>query len=319
MDKKQTVAAKFQLQEGEDITVFSKELAMYLHDGIPRLTGVPYFEHLREVSEGIKGIIKPSEYSDTVQAAGWLHDGPEDINFFDVFNPFDPPKREDMNPDMIYLNDLVRLAHENGRWLCYIVDRMTNRGEIYFEYMEKKFSFSKGGILEDLDILSAILKLVDRQSNTRKDEVLDMEKEVNEYMELKNAGVEELRVFYSKYKVIDSFREKGSFAYNFSFFVSALEKRFREKVMANALDNLTHYIPKAETKLLVPNFENGHKLFHYDKLRQMLKETFMESLEILKPSIPNFIHVMRKSGYNRGNEGVPGYVSLRKEIRGELK
>lgn len=318
MDKRQIVIDNFQLQEGQNLAAFSKELAMFLHDGIKRLTGVPYFEHLREVSETTKEIIIPSEYSRPVEGAGWLHDSAEDIDFFEVYNAFDPPKIEERDPDKVYLNELVRAAHEKGEWLCYLVDRMTNRGEIYFEYMEKKFTFSKGGVIEDLDILSAILKLVDRKSNTKKDEILEMDQTIQKYMELKNADDEELKKFYSRYKVSDAFRKKGSFEYNVGFFVAALNERFREKVMANALDNLSHYIPKAETKLLVPYFRNRHELFHYDKLRQLLKEAFMESLEILQPSIPNFIQIMRKSGYNRGNEGVPGYVSLRKEIRGEL-
>lgn len=299
-----------QIEKGESVEGYASNLAYSLFKGITRDTGLPYtHDHLARLALLISDLALPSKYNDALIAAAWLHDSAEDIENIDVFDPFgkEPEKKE----GIVYLNYLLENAGETGKYICFIVNLMTHRkNALYQDYVYNIFTFPDKPILKDLHILTGLLKMADIRLNTNPDEKKNVNSCVEDYIALINADEKALEAFYSKTKVIDAFRKKGSMAFDAGLFVETLMEGFRQKQRAIATDNICQYLPLAEHRLLVEvGKENG--LFDWQKLRNMLKSTYVDSLRCY----PGSLYDVKRMGMNRKAPKVAGYVPLLKEIR----
>ena len=99
-------------------------------------------------------------------------------------------------------------------------------------------------------------------------------------------------------------------------FVETLLSAFRSKQQATALDNLTQYLPLAEERLLF-EIKEQNGLFHWRKLRRVVKETYLDSLRALEGTGID-IYTVRRMGMNRAVSECEGYTWILKEIRNEL-
>ncbi len=254
-----------------DLVGYSRDLAVNLHKDAKRDSGAPYADHLRAVAGFAEGFLRPSRFKPAGISTSWLHDAPEDTPGIRVFNPFRPPV--DAENNAVYLNSLLKEAGDEGAWMCYMIDRLTRRGENYFDYMMRKFSISRDRAKRILDRISLAIKIADRTSNSIPDEEIDPNKKIS-----------------------------------------------------NALDNLTLYLPKGERYVLAGigsvnrHFEESKALndpyFNYGKLRQLFGQCYRQSLQILDGLMPlsqaegPWVKIIKRTGYNRGNQTIPGYVPV---------
>lgn len=313
--------------KGSYLVDYSRLLAMHLHQNERRDTGEPYTEHLRQVADFSVSIFRESRYKPSAVSAAWLHDSAEDINGFEVFNPFEPKKR---TSNSAYLNELLEEAEERGEWICYITDRLSNRGGNYFDYMMKMFSVHSRGTRAVLDRLAIAMKIADRTSNSMPDEEMDVNGAVKEYLSLEGCSQEELVRFYKKHRVIDAFSAKGDYGIDTGLFAETKRRIFGEKKISNANDNLYLYLPIAERLLLVGigtvngRFEEAKALqnhfFDYHALRKLFRQCYEQSLQIVDGLLPSpqgtHLYIVRRSGYNRGNQ-IDGYTPILSELRQE--
>jgi len=159
-----------------------------------------------------------------------------------------------------------------------------------------------------------INKMKDRYSNNHGEEYNDTGA-LEEYMKLKTAPDDKLKEFYDVHDITKAF--SNDLSYNPELMKMALHAGFEEYKMDNAILNLMKFVPMAEEVLLAPFFETGHDLYDYDKLRDLLKETWMESTEHLKGNMKRCLELSKDNAFN-SVETIPGYVSLRQEIKKEL-
>lgn len=302
--------------KGDHLVGYASSLAHLLFDGIIRDMGLPYTQaHLAEVAKLVAYVTAPSGFQDAAVATAWLHDSAEDIKGLDVFDPFDASKAE-RKEDVVYLNDLLAEAGDEGKAVCFMVNLMTHRvekGIIYPEYVQNIFSFPKAQPQRDLHILTGIIKMADRRMNINPDERRNINKLVKEYISLEGADKKTFEEFYRKTKIIDAFTRKGEItSLDIGLFSETLRNAFMEKQRAVAIDNISFYLPLAEKKLLVDIGEKNN-LFHWENVRKMLKETYIDSLRIY----PGGIHEVKLLGINRTAPEIPGYTSILKEIREE--
>lgn len=298
------------IEKGESVEGYASNLAYSLFKGITRDTGLPYtHDHLARLALLTGELVVSDKYKEAAIAAAWLHDSAEDIENIDVFDPFEkePEKKE----GVIYLNGLLEDAGETGKYICFIVNLMTHRkGTLYQDYVYRIFTFPGKPIPRDLHILAGVLKMADIRLNTNPDEKKNVNSCVEDYIALRNADEKALSSFYSKTKVIDAFRKKGSMAFDAGLFVETLLEGFKQKQRAIATDNICQYLPLAEHRLLAEvGKENG--LFDWQKLRNMLKSTYVDSLRCY----PGSLYEVKRMGINRKAPKIAGYVPLLKEIR----
>jgi hypothetical protein len=294
--------------EDEDIVTYSARLSAMLLGSKKRESGGPYFDHCREVVDELSKVIKPSLFSDSCTAAGYLHDLPEEIDYVDVYDPVG--QKPEKLGSVAYLNDLVRKAGSEGKWMCYIVDKLTRRDKRYSEYMDNillNISPSESDYKRSLDILTIILKIADRHTNTNPLETRDVNDEVEIYAALKSASEEALKFFYRTRNVLDFFNRTGNYEYNQALFVEALNKNFEAKKHSNALDNIWGYLRRAEEKLLIDIKDSD--LFDPNALRDLIKECYRNSMKITGL---DYETVMR-TGLHRGAQN-PGYTSILREL-----
>ena len=305
------------LKKNENLLEYSKRFATFLFKDIYRDTGLPYTkEHLEKIANRVYTIILPhSGYKETAASASWLHDGPEDIIGLDVFDPSEP--RPKSKRDDVFLNDIVKKAGEPGKSMCYMVDKLTYReGAAYQDYFNNIFKFPRDpGLLRDLSIITAIVKMVDRKMNINPDDKLNVDNLVRSYASMKDASQVELEMFYKSTKTIDAFRESGGIRYNPVVFVETLHQGFKAKQESVAIDNLSQYLPLAEKRLLV-DIGKENKLFNWIELRKILKECLIDSLRLYPGE--DKLHVVKKLGANKKAPEIEGYKPILKEIREEV-
>lgn len=315
------------IEKGESTEGYASNLAYSLFKGITRDTGLPYtHDHLARLALLIGELVVSEKYKEALVAAAWLHDSVEDIENIGVFDPFEKEpetlraKRSGVENDseqreqgLIYLNDLLENAGETGKYICFIVNLITHRkGVLYQSYVYNIFTFPEKPLLRDLHILAGVLKMADIRLNTNPDEKKNVNSCVEDYIALRNADEKALEAFYKKTKVIDAFRKKGSMGFDIGLFVQTLLEGFKQKQRAIAIDNICQYLPLAEHRLLVEvGKENG--LFDWQKLRNMLKSTYADSLRCY----PGSIYDVKRMGMNRKAPKVAGYTPILKEIRME--
>jgi hypothetical protein len=306
--------------KGENLIGYASNLAHELFEGIVRDTGLPYTQdHLNEVANLVQRITIPSRYQAGAVAAGWLHDSAEDISFIDVYNPFAGSIPQEFcnskqkTGDIIFLNDLLRNAGDEGEAVCYMVDLMTHRkGTLFQEYIINLFNFPVEDPMRQMHILAACNKVSDRRKNTNPDESKNVNDLVKEYLKLDGADIKMLEAFYKRTKTIDAFIRKNDYDIDVGLFVETIRRTFQGKQRANAVDNLSFILPLAERKLLVEAGENNG-VFNYQKMRQTLKELYIDSLELY----PGDIYEIKKIGLNKGYCYPQGYTPILKEIRRE--
>jgi len=320
-------------QKDQGLVKYCKAIACTVHSGVSRDNGKAYTDHLEDMVEAMECVLKPSEYSVVAKSAAWLHDGPEDTVNFDVFNPFN--KRFKRKKDIIYLNDLLVEAKEQGEHVCYLVDRLTHReGVSYQEYMHQLCRIGNKKTHRQLNTLTLAAKIMDRMSNTVPDELINLNEELEYYRTLHFKGMSKaiFESFYRKQKVLHTFQKHGEMGYNPSLFFQAKIDRFYNKKLCFAVDNLQQYLSQAEEVLLVKfgkkkdhfdiNLARENDLFDYDKLREKFIICAERSLAVLQKQMPfrteAHIYIMMKTGYNRDWEQIDGYTSVLKEIQNRL-
>ena len=321
-------------QLGDNLQGYAVHLAHTLFEGITRDTGDSYTTaHLQKVAEIVEKVtLLHHPLRDAAIAAGWLHDAPEDVDNFEVIAPV-ALERTVRQEGVVYLNDLLKEAGDAGEAVCGMVDLMTHRpGVGYWEYVDHLFSIPAQGTLENTQegtpddaqekklrewhIFAGLIKIADRKMNMDPDERRRVDDLVEEYFTLRDADEKTLKKFYRKTKTSDAFRRKGSFDFDSGLLVETLLRSFHSKQHATALDNLTQYLPLAEQRLLVDMCEQNN-IFHWRKLRRVLKETYIDSLQALESTGIN-IYTIRRMGMNRKAPEVQGYTRILKEIRNEL-
>jgi hypothetical protein len=300
------------IERGEDIVGYASSLAETLFKGITRDTGLPYTQqHLNQVALRLEDVTLPSDYQPSAIAAAWLHDAIEDTKL-EVFDPYDSDFTR--HEELTYLNDLLKEADEECFPTCFMVHLMTHRnGVLYLDYVKNIFTFPDESYIRDYHILTGCLKMVDRRMNINPDESRNVNDLVKEYFMIPKGDDKALEEFYRRTRTIDAFRKKGVFDLDIGLFVQTLRDAFMEKQRAAAVDNLSQYLPLAERKLLIEVRENN-ELFHYKKLRNLLKETYIDSFKLY----PGSVHEVNRLGINKKAPEVPGYESLLKEIRKEI-
>ncbi|MFH1456103.1 MAG: hypothetical protein ABIF40_04080 [archaeon] len=320
-------------KKGQDLVKYCKAIACTVHSGVSRDNGLAYTDHLEDMVEAMECVLKPSEYSAVAKSAAWLHDGPEDTTNFDVFNPYNKKFQREKNT--IYLNDLLTESKEQGKHICYIVDRLTRReGVSYQEYMHQLCRVGNKKTRSQLNTLTIAAKIMDRMSNTVPDELINLNEELEFYrtLHVKGMPLNLFESFYKKQKVLHTFQKHGDMKYNPSLFFQAKIDRFYNKKLCFAVDNLQQYLSQAEEVLLVQfGKKNNHfdidvarknELFDYDRLREKFIVCAERSLAVLQKQMPfrteAHIYVMMKTGYNRDWEQINGYTSVLKEIQNRL-
>jgi hypothetical protein len=302
------------LGKNENLVAYASFLAHELFQKVSRATGLPYTQqHLAEVARLVQYATLPSDFQDAAVAAAWLHDSVEDIDYMEVRNPYEHDRSGQEVPE--YLNDLLHEAGEAGEATCYIVDAMTHRkGRSYFKYVMNIFEFPEEGTLRDLKILTSLIKMSDRRKNIDPTDEKNVNTLVAEYMDMGKKGTlrNELEQFYKRTKTIDAFRKKGSMDIDVGLFTETVRQAFRSKQQAVAIDNLSLYLPLAEGKLLVDIGEHNG-LFHWEKLRDMLKDTYQDSLRLSELDV----HTVKHLGLNKDSAYPSNYTSLLREIRME--
>ncbi|MBU0530499.1 MAG: hypothetical protein KKC05_02395, partial [Nanoarchaeota archaeon] len=314
----------------EDIDMYCQDIAVISHGEDRRQNGEPVIRHAHYIAEHMDEIIIHPKYKKTARAAGWMHDVVEDSDSEEgednihVFNPYSPYQRvQFLNGSMDgkrYLNTLLSDGGSEGRWVSYIVDRVTYRKErgVYEDYVRRIFRFKpdgttlklldklakKGDRLSFLNIITAVLKMVDRDHNTDPEEERNTDKLMEEYAELEIASYEELRDFYYNHKVLDAFREIDNLSYNPEFFKRVLVETFRDKMTATAIDNLFFYLPLAEDALL-RNIPQDNGLYDSGKVRRMIEKVYANSLAIgdrFGGHAAFDLDVIERVGMNRGRD-----------------
>jgi len=167
--------------------------------------------------------------------------------------------------------------------------------------------------LRNLHAIAGIIKSVDTRYNTNPDEKVNFTKILNMYANLRGADTGELVDFYRKSKIIDAFEQKGDYSYDPVLFEHQIRQRAKHRMQARSIDNLGFYLPLAEDKLLV-EWRGGDDLFDKVALRALLKEAYIDSLRVF----PLDIHSVKLFGFNHRKAKVPGYTSIRREIREEI-
>jgi len=310
---------QFHYSPEKPISLAARDLGVALSDGHIRRNGEPESEHLRRVSKGIESIVMANHFSEALIGSGWLHDGPENNDEIDVWNPYDPPDESVLDlENKVYLNLLFEAGNDTANTMNYFIYKMTRRkGEIYAVHMLKKFSFAPAEKkAHNLDVLSGIMKMVDRNDNNDLNEQPCAEPLLDKYRLLRSASRPEILDFYARSGVLDKFEQRGDFGWDEKFFVDAFENSFTEMKRGNARDNLTFYIPIAETYILVPYYNKAQNLFRYNAFRELLKGMLIDSIRILKD--PGIINELKSSGFYKGNDKLRGYPSLLYEVKHEL-
>lgn len=298
----------------DDLVAYSKALATRLFSGIYRKTGLPYTtNHLEKMASTASDILNQGPYFKPAIATAWLHDVVEDISGFDVQAP--PRDLSQKDSDTIFLNTILENAGADGEAACYLVDKLTHRKEVsYIDYFSSIFDFSDQSPLKNLNVVAAVLKLIDRFLNTNPDETPNVDTLLTAYRNLDWNDEDVVRSFLKKTKTYDAFADRGDFSKDETFFAETLKGRFRSQQEAIAIDNLSLYLPFAEQKLLMSMpVENG--LFDWHKLRRLLKQAYLDSLE-LYPGFDPF-HIVLKLGANKKRVYPNGYMPLLVEINKE--
>ena len=301
------------LGRGEDLVGYASLLAHHFFKDVVRDTGLPYTqEHLAEVARLVKHVTVPSSFQDSAVAAAWLHDLAEDIEGVGAFNPFET--RVGLKKDVLYLNDLLlEEAGNSGIATAYMVHMLTHDPSIpYLPYVNEIFHFPSGTIERTWKILTSIIKMADRRKNIDPNDEKSVDGLVQSYIVLASSGAttQQLEEFYRKTKVIDAFTKKGSMSLDIGLFTETVRQAFRHKQQAVAIDNLAYYLPLAENALLIGVGENNG-LFNYERMREMLKATYADSLQLSGLDI----HVVKKLGLNRSMQYPEKYTPIRKEFR----
>ena len=98
-----------------------------------------------------------------------------------------------------------------------------------------------------------------------------------------------------------------------------MQTEFRSKQWAIAIDTLTKYMPHAEQALLV-NVGEDNGIFDWDNVRQIIKNTYLESLKVVNEySLINPFTVAKKSGMNKKHIYPKTYSSIIEELQQEHK
>lgn len=298
---------------GEHLVGYASFVAHHMFDGVIRDTGLPYTQdHLANVATLFSDVTVSSRFQNAGVASAWLHDGPEDVAYLDVFDPFgEPPEKQE---GVIYLNDLLAEAGEEGQAVCFMVNLMTHRPDIFYQgYVDRIFSYPEQQPQRDLHVLTSVLKMADRRMNINPDERRNVNELVGEYIGLDGSDTRIMEAFYRRTKTIDAFRQKGLMDVDVGLFVETLMSRFRSKQRTVAIDNLSQYLPLAERRLLVEIGENNG-IFHWRKFRDMLKGMYIDSLRLYAGDY----HEASRLGIQRSAPDIPGYTSIHREIRDDV-
>ncbi|MGM5480737.1 MAG: hypothetical protein ACQESC_04740 [Nanobdellota archaeon] len=295
----------------DSLVHYAESLARHLFKGIYRKTGLPYTTaHLEKMAEKSADILTTKDYCEPALAAAWLHDVVEDIDSIDVYHPF---RGSPSDPQKTYLNTLLKPAGINGTFTSYFVNRLTHRPGIpYFDYIMKIFTFDHNATHPDTKIVAAVLKLIDRFLNTDPDEKRNVEGLLAEYRALDFSDDKVLAAFLKKTRTYDAFLDKGLFYRDDDLFISTLETEFQAQQEAIAIDNLSLYLPFAEQKLLV-DIGSDNRIFDYDKLRNLMKQLYLDSIKLYPGVDP--IHIVKKLGANKRRTYPADYTPILSEIR----
>jgi hypothetical protein len=167
--------------------------------------------------------------------------------------------------------------------------------------------------------------MVDRRINIFPNEEIYTDALVKEYCSLDGTDKETLERFYKRTNTIDAFIVNGELrtGIDIDLFDLTLRSLFKIRKRAMAGDNLYQYLPLAEDRLLIKTGErNGsfnlsvaerNGLFDWHRVRQMLKDTYLDSLKWH----PGIVYEVGRMGLNKGAPRIKGYTPILKEIRHE--
>ncbi|MBN2142472.1 hypothetical protein JW711_04030 [Candidatus Woesearchaeota archaeon] len=302
------------MKKQDDLLDYSKDVLAVLFEGRTRHSGLPYMqEHLIKVANIVDLVVSESKYKRAAVAGALWHDGPEDIEGLDVYDPFNPPRI--LDPDQIYMNDLLGAAQEVGTYVCYLVHLLTDRGGFnYYDYVANICNLPKNGLERDLHILAAVIKAVDIRLNSDPNEKRSYVKSLKDYRNHKGDSLEELADYYKNTRVVDAFIAKGDYHYDEDLFLETIQARSEQRVIARAINNLALYLPMLDYVLASAD-ANG-KLFHATLFRGILRDAYKDSYKVFRGAHPDFDWpYIKMLGLNERAPVIDGYLSVRKELR----
>ncbi|RME80229.1 MAG: hypothetical protein D6769_00045 [Methanobacteriota archaeon] len=293
------------------IASYSKRLAYSVFRKMKRDTGESVIRgHLLPVVETTSSIINDGRFQHLAIAAAWLHDIVEDIDNYNVVNPFASQHYTETNPSTILINNLLSSYGELGNSLSYIVFLLThNSGELYQDYIQRIFNFPDRDNLNilRLHVIASIIKLADKRSNLNLSEeglaLKTLSKAYDTY-----TG-EELLSVIRKMKL----NWYGRGLPTKTEFLDLVSAKFRTRQKIIALENLSHYLPLAERRLLIRKPVNRV----YDKrlLRELLTTLYMDSIDA---SLMPIEQVIALRGL-KSKSWPPTYKPIIREIAEKMK
>ncbi|MCX6814265.1 MAG: hypothetical protein NTY20_01250 [Candidatus Aenigmarchaeota archaeon] len=275
---------------GEKMRLQCRQIAREAYKGQYRDTGEPYIIHPLEMEEIMGYILQPTNYKDIILCATDLHDVPEqgkiDGKPVEVFNPYSRLRPysglpRNFKEGFVYLNILLADFGKEGKMVCYIDDKITHRPNMkYMGYMEKEiFSLSRR---RNLDIGKITIKIADRKGNTKPEEIIDEDFQRKRFNECQEKG--ELESLIKKYKPFRWASKCIAPERDISFddFFRLMQEALIRKRLANAFDNVSIYLPKAEALLIKSAREKDKRLFYKDRLEDVIKECWYNSNIIIE-------------------------------------
>ncbi len=287
-----------------------------LHDNM-RSSGARYKDHLEEVDERTTRALKASRYYQAVRAAANMHDLHEDIEGPVILDPKEYKARIDLGRGFddysgkIILNEELLFFGRDGAYTAYLVYKLTKP-----EHRDKlDYLADVTGITDDrelkLRLLALLVKVADRDSNTKKDESffyrgsaatmleIAMDSPINERMDIVLDFLRGTNVsswFYNRdhkfifHRLFENAEEREAFERRF---ITAMSCQFELDKQARADENLIYFLPRAERGLLVfPGLDGNNRfdieraksvdIYDYDEARKMLRECYIESILILE-------------------------------------
>ena len=250
----------------------------YVHKGQYRLTGEPFIRHPERLERLTRDIFRDTEFKTSARAAALVHESAEDSNIT-VFG------------EEPCLCNFYRSVEEDGKRICYIVDKLTHKkGTIrYIVYMHQIFNLAPSGETRDLDIITLIMKILDRYENTNPRKRINKDYYREEFREFKGQGREQELI--EKYKISEYIRPGKKLTAD--MLVNSLEEKLVRKLSVNAIDNKgLPYLPKieyaypylwaADRVLFEELSEYDKRLFYPEAMREIKKGCGCNSDIIIK-------------------------------------
>ncbi|MEM7816087.1 MAG: hypothetical protein QXN71_03140 [Candidatus Aenigmatarchaeota archaeon] len=252
----------------------SRELARrYIHKCQRRLTGEPFIRHPERLEKLVCSVLKETELKIPARASALVHECSEDSNI-QVFG------------EEPCLSNFYKNVENDGKSICYIVDKLTHKKDIrYIVYMYRLFRLAPSGKERDLDLLTLIIKMLDRYENTNPKDRINKDYYVDEFREFKKQGRE--RELLKKYNIRNSNRRLSE-----REFLDLLGEKLVRKLLVNAIDNTGPYLPKieysypylwaAEKVFSEELTEEDRRLFYPDVVNEIMDECKHNSEAIIR-------------------------------------